>query len=256
MLFFYLLLILVGAVVAEKFVIRKYHIEKRRPFKLYKPVNKAHQWIEISFLAIFIIGLFIVGLGFQIRIEAYYSIGFISALYAFRAYMERAYEKESKRYMISTLTSGFSFLAFIVFFIYLSPQQVDVSHEAFVYSEDDSTGELIDIEITGKVRPNMFGEESITGEITIDEGEYYLSDVIISDEGNRPDAPFTEDLEEHFASFFENDGNQIGEIWASGDFTHVAGRVYGTNLESSLVFVAPASSIDEGNELIRETEEK
>jgi len=256
MFFFYILLILVVAIVAERIVVKKYNIEKRRPFKIYKPVNKIHQRIEVSLFLIFIIGLFIVGFGFQMRIEAYYSIGFLSALFAVRAYMERTYEKESKRYMISTLTSGFSFLAFWIFMFYLSPQQIDVSHEGFMYSEDDSTSEQIEIEVSGELRPNLFATESITGEITINKREFFLTNVDSSVGESGPVATFAEELDEHYFNFFEIDGSQRGEMWSSSDFTQVAGRVNGIYLESPLLFVAPASTIEERNELIRKMEEE
>lgn len=89
-------------IVIERVVRKRANIEVKGFF--YKHINRQHKWGEILIILLNILIYFPL-IFYSDMIEGYYMIIGIIVLYGFRAFMEWKYEKETKRYIISVMTS-------------------------------------------------------------------------------------------------------------------------------------------------------
>ncbi|GAB3802697.1 DUF4181 domain-containing protein [Virgibacillus kimchii] len=113
----FILLGLVVTFIADILMRRKHHIDFE--FRLYRPVNAAHKWMEITLFILFIIGLTMAA--FLLPQKAIYAVlfGFLTIDCGIRAYMEYTYGiKEEKEYMINfiwTIGYGVIFIGTVYF---------------------------------------------------------------------------------------------------------------------------------------------
>lgn len=89
--FLFLIVYVIGLVIAEQMIIDKFKINKNKRF-----ANKVHLWGEVA-LAIVVIAIFY----FYSNIRNYFVPIFFTILSGFRAFMEWKYDKDSKSYILS-----------------------------------------------------------------------------------------------------------------------------------------------------------
>ncbi len=81
--------------VVERVIKNKLSIKKEKG--LFKHFNKIHKWLEV---------LLIIGVLAVFFINAYYPLIVLTVLFAFRAFMEWKFEKESKAYILNILNAS------------------------------------------------------------------------------------------------------------------------------------------------------
>ena len=74
---------------------------------LYTHVNKAHKWGEVLLVVLSLIFLGKITFIDSHPLKPHYSVVGLILLYGFRAFMEWKFEKDSKQYILSILTSSF-----------------------------------------------------------------------------------------------------------------------------------------------------
>ncbi|SCY55600.1 DUF4181 domain-containing protein [Alkaliphilus peptidifermentans] len=106
MIYIILTALLIFLTVIEKPIIKKFDIKNQKGF--YKPVNKIHQWSEITLIISLIIIIYFISM-----LRQYFLPIFSTVVFGFRAFMEWKYEKNSKTYILSIL-NGSRFLVLII----------------------------------------------------------------------------------------------------------------------------------------------
>lgn len=101
--FLFLIVYVIGLVIAEQMIIDKFKINKNKRF-----ANKVHLWGEVA-LAIVVIAIFY----FYSNIRNYFVPIFFTILSGFRAFMEWKYDKDSKSYILSLFFSYCNFNSFL-----------------------------------------------------------------------------------------------------------------------------------------------
>ncbi|KUO51935.1 MAG: hypothetical protein APF76_06775 [Desulfitibacter sp. BRH_c19] len=109
MIFIFLIAFLILVIVAEKIIINKFNIKKKKG--LYKHVNKVHKWSEVVIIIALITMTFF---SKSSELRQYYLPIFFTVLFGFRAFIEWKFEKESKVYILSILNGSTVLLLLII----------------------------------------------------------------------------------------------------------------------------------------------
>lgn len=113
----YAVLVFLAYLITYFILKNKLHI-KSNEGKLH--INKTHKITEIIVAAIALIILFLIGFVFEYGLKPQYPVVILSTILLVRALFERKYIKDSKRHVLSILTSSALFIMFIgieLFFI-------------------------------------------------------------------------------------------------------------------------------------------
>lgn len=87
---------------------------------LYKQVNNIHKWGEILLVILSLLVLYFIAFVSTHQLEPHYFIVSLILINSFRVFMEWKFEKFSKKYIISILSSSFLFIIFIVFELFFT----------------------------------------------------------------------------------------------------------------------------------------
>lgn len=113
----YTVLVFLAYLITYFILKNKLHIKSNEE-KLH--INTTHKITEITIAAIALIILFLIGFVFDYGLKPHYPVVILSAILLVRALFERKYMKDSKRHVLSILTSSALFIMFIgieIFFI-------------------------------------------------------------------------------------------------------------------------------------------
>ncbi|MFA9560484.1 DUF4181 domain-containing protein, partial [Evansella sp. AB-rgal1] len=157
MLFFLcVVLITIGAIVGRV-------TEKRLGIErtwIFRPINKFHMWLEIFLSAIIIVVIPLV-IGFENLNMLLYIFGSLSALFLIRTFLERKLDRESKRYIITFIDFCTFVSLVIVSLIFFTGNDIEYTHNAIVFVEEETVTEFMEIDIVGELEPTLFGDSFV-----------------------------------------------------------------------------------------------
>lgn len=112
-LFLILLIILLLTLLMERFLRKKFSIEKKKGF--YQRINKVHERGEVIIVLLVLITMYLWTFIFNKELKPYYFIAGLIVLNSFRALMEWMYDRESKQYILTIFVNGALISVFLIF---------------------------------------------------------------------------------------------------------------------------------------------
>ena len=93
------------------FIRKKLNIKNGIPYMF---LNRAHQWIEISFLLVSLVVLLFLFLN-NYPLVLHHVFLYLVVISIFRAFMEWRFAKGTRRYLLNVLSAAFSMVLFVIF---------------------------------------------------------------------------------------------------------------------------------------------
>ncbi|ADU29440.1 DUF4181 domain-containing protein [Evansella cellulosilytica] len=245
----YFLLFFILWIILDRFIHRKFNLERRWS---REPVNKLHKYVQIIFFVVFILLIWIYPGSFIQDYLYLYTLGAVAVILFFRTIMEWLFERESKQYITSFMYSIMITLLTIMSIFFLLPKDIHIVHTGYMYSENGEISEPVDVKVYGKMEPNLILGHLFVGKLEIDESTFWVSTA------RKTQLEVSGKQRSFYLS--EKEGSSNGEIWTTRNFGSLAGKASAINLtqhgRSSITFAFPAETKLEAEQLFNEFAEE